>query len=59
RVKLDEVITLIRQRQTENPEQAVVIAADQEVVYRKVVDVMDTLQRNNVQRVGLLVRATQ
>jgi biopolymer transport protein TolR len=59
RVKLDEVIALIRQRQAENPEQAVVIAADQEVVYRKVVDVMDTLQRNNVQRVGLLVRAAQ
>jgi biopolymer transport protein ExbD len=34
-----------------------VIAADKEVLYEKVVEVMNTLQRNNVQRVGLLVRS--
>jgi biopolymer transport protein ExbD len=34
----------------------VVIAADREVLYERVVEVMDMLQRNNVQRVGLLVR---
>jgi biopolymer transport protein TolR len=59
RVGIDELIGLIRKRQTANPEQAVVIAADREVAYKHVVDVMDTLQRNQVQRVGLLVRATQ
>jgi biopolymer transport protein TolR len=56
KVKRDEIIPLVRERQTRNPEQAVVIAADKEVLYEKVVEVMDTLQRNNVQRVGLLVR---
>lgn len=56
RVKWDEVIAVIKQRQASNPEQAVVIAADKDVLYEKVVEVMNTLQRNNVQRVGLLVR---
>ena len=56
KVKRDEIIPLVRERQARNPEQAVVIAADREVLYEKVVEVMDTLQRNNVQRVGLLVR---
>jgi biopolymer transport protein TolR len=56
-VKLDELIRLITERQSRNPELAVVIAADKDVYYKNVVDVMDTLQRNNVQRVGLLVRS--
>jgi len=56
KVRRDEIIPLVRERQSKNPEQAVVIAADKEVLYEKVVEVMDTLQRNNVQRVGLLVR---
>jgi biopolymer transport protein TolR len=56
RVKRDEIVALVRERQARNPEQAVVIAADREVLYEKVVEVMDMLQRNNVQRVGLLVR---
>jgi biopolymer transport protein TolR len=57
KVKWDEVIAIIKERQSKNPEQAVVIAADKEVLYEKVVEVMNTLQRNNVQRVGLLVRS--
>ena len=57
RVQRDELIALIKERQSRNPEQAVVIAADKGVLYEKVVEVMDTLQRNNVQRVGLLVRS--
>jgi biopolymer transport protein TolR len=57
KVKWDEVIAIIRERQSRNPEQAVVIAADKEVLYEKVVEVMNTLQKNNVQRVGLLVRS--
>ena len=56
-VKRDELIALIKERQSRNPEQAVVIAADKGVLYEKVVEVMDTLQRNDVQRVGLLVRS--
>ncbi len=56
-VKRDELIALIKERQSRNPEQAVVIAADKGVLYEKVVEVMNTLQQNNVQRVGLLVRS--
>jgi biopolymer transport protein TolR len=52
----DQIIDAIKKRQSGNPEQAVVIAADKGVLYEKVVEVMDMLQRNNVQRVGLLVR---
>ncbi|MGA0024973.1 MAG: protein TolR [Burkholderiales bacterium] len=57
RMNRDEIIGVIKERQARNPEQAVVIAADRNVLYEKVVEVMDTLQRNNVQRVGLLVRS--
>ncbi len=57
RVRWDEIIALIKKRQAANPEQAVVIAADKGVLYEKVVEVMNTLQQNNVQRVGLLVRS--
>ena len=57
KVKWDEVIAVIKERQAKNPEQAVVIAADKDVLYERVVEVMNTLQRNNVQRVGLLVRS--
>ena len=56
KVKWDEVIATIKARQAKNPEQAVVIAADKDVLYEKVVEVMNTLQKNSVQRVGLLVR---
>jgi biopolymer transport protein TolR len=56
KVKWDEVIATIKERQSKNPDQAVVIAADKDVLYEKVVEVMNTLQKNNVQRVGLLVR---
>jgi len=55
RVQRDELIALIKEQQSRNPEQAVVIAADKGVIYDKVVEVMNTLQQNNVQRVGLLV----
>jgi biopolymer transport protein TolR len=56
KVRWDEVIATIKERQSKNPDQAVVIAADKDVLYEKVVEVMNTLQKNNVQRVGLLVR---
>jgi biopolymer transport protein ExbD len=34
----------------------VVIAADQDVAYKSVVEVMDLLQSNGVRKVGLLTR---
>ena len=54
RVEKRELISLIREKQKNNPSQAVVISADKKVRYGKVLEVMDLLQQNQVQRVGLL-----
>ena len=54
RVEKRELILLIREKQKNNPSQAVVISADKKVRYGKVLEVMDLLQQNQVQRVGLL-----
>ena len=56
KVTRDELIKMIRQKQAQNPEQAVVIAADKDVRYEAVLDVMDMLQQNQVRKVGLLVK---
>ena len=46
----------VREKQKANPEQAVVIAADKDVRYEAVLEVMDTLQQNQVKKVGLLAK---
>ena len=56
KVGRDELIAAIREKQKRNPDQAVVIAADKEVRYEAVLEVMDMLQQNRVQKVGLLAR---
>ena len=56
RVSRDELIERIQARQKQSPEQAVVVAADKDVRYESVVDVLDMLQRNKVSKVGLLAR---
>jgi len=53
-----ELVVVLREKQARNPDQPVVIAADKDVRYEAVLKVMDELQRNNVRRVGLLVRPT-
>jgi biopolymer transport protein TolR len=57
RVSRDELIRAIREKQARNPEQAVVIAADKDVRYQAVLEVMDMLQQNQVKKVGLLAKA--
>ncbi len=52
----NDLITAIRQKQAKNPEQAVVIAADKDVRYEAVLDIMDMMQQNQVKKVGLLVK---
>lgn len=52
----NELIEAIKQKQSENNEQAVVIAADKSVRYEEVINVMDVLQQNQVQKVGLLTQ---
>ena len=53
-VTREELVTVIQSKQKKRPEQPVVISADKAVRYEKVMQVMDLLQRNQVQRVGLL-----
>ena len=56
KVTRDELLAAIREKQKANPNQPVVIAADKDVRYESVLEVMDMLQQNNVQKVGLLAR---
>ena len=56
KVSRDELLQAIRQKQAKNPEQAVVIAADKDVQYGAVLEVMDMLQQNQVRKVGLLAK---
>ena len=56
RVSRNQLIAAIRQKQKQNPDQAVVIAADKDVRYEAVLEVMDMLQQNQVRRVGLLAK---
>jgi len=56
KVTRKELLQAIRQKQKQNPEQAVVIAADKDVRYEAVLEVMDMLQQNQVRKVGLLAK---
>lgn len=57
-IALAQIAQAVRQAQAGTPagSTAVVISADRNVKYESVVKVMDTLQRNGVQRVGLSVQ---
>lgn len=57
-VDLPALIRFIKDRQIENPEQPVIISADRNIKYDAVLNVMDALQRQQVKRVGLMVRTT-
>jgi len=52
----NQLIEAIKQKQAQNAEQPVVIAADKNVRYEEVIKVMDVLQQNQVQKVGLLAQ---
>jgi biopolymer transport protein TolR len=56
KVTRGELVKMVREKQKANPEQAVVIAADKDVRYEAVLEVMDTLQQNQVKKVGLLAK---
>ncbi len=51
-----DLVKAIREKQKANPEQAVVIAADKDVRYEAVLEVMDMLQQHQVKKVGLLAK---
>ncbi len=51
-----DLVQAIKEKQARNPEQAVVIAADKNVRYDEVLQVMDILSQNHVKKVGLLAK---
>ena len=56
RVSRNELIQEIKAKQQRSADQAVVIAADKDVRYEAVLEVMDMLQQNQVQKIGLLAK---
>jgi biopolymer transport protein TolR len=56
RVSRDELVARLLDRQAKNPDQAIVIAAKGTTQYKDVIDIVDLLQRHQVQKVGLLAR---
>ena len=52
----NDLARIARERQSEHPNQPVVISADRKAEYESVLKVMDELQRQGVTRVGLLVK---
>jgi len=58
-VSTAELVAALQQKQKDHPDQAVVIAADKSVRYEEVLKVMDELQKQNVSKVGLLVKPAE
>ena len=56
RVNRDTLVREVKAMIARNKDQPVVIAADQDVQYKVVVEVMDVLQSNGVVKVGLLTK---
>ena len=56
KVSREELVSRIRDLQARRPDRAVVIAADRNVRYQEVVELLDLLQGNGIRKVGLLVR---
>ena len=58
-VSRGELASLVRRQQAMRPDMPVLIAADKNVRYEAVLNVMDELQRERIRRVGLLVKPAQ
>lgn len=55
-ISRDELVQAVKDKQAANPDQSVVIAADKNVRYEEVLNVMDILQQNQVKKIGLLAK---
>ncbi len=55
----DQLLLTIRQQLEKTPERSVVIAADKKVIYEDVVQVMNLLKVNKIDKVGLLLAPNQ
>jgi biopolymer transport protein TolR len=56
KVNRTQLLEVIRAKQAQNAEQPVVIAADKNVRYEEVIQVMDLLQQYQVKKIGLLTK---
>lgn len=52
----DTLLVAVRDSLAQHPDQAVVIAADKNVIYDEVMGVMDLLKQNKIDKVGLLLK---
>jgi biopolymer transport protein TolR len=50
-------VAQIKNKQSVHADQAVVISADKDVRYEEVIKVMDMLQQQQIQKIGLLTQA--
>jgi len=57
KVSREELIAILKERQAEHADQSVVISADRSLRYEQVISVMDVLQQQHIQKVGLLTQA--
>ena len=55
-VSRENLIAILRSRQGEQANQAVVISADRNVRYEEVINVMNVLQQQQIKKVGLLTQ---
>ncbi|MDD5175385.1 MAG: protein TolR [Sterolibacterium sp.] len=55
-VSRSDLADRLKEALTKNPQQPVLIAADKNIKYEVVLDVMDELQRSQVAKIGLLVQ---
>jgi biopolymer transport protein TolR len=55
-VSREELVAILKARQENKANQAVVISADKNVRYGEVVNVMNVLQQQHIQKVGLLTQ---
>ena len=55
-VPREQLLSSVRTIQLNHPEQAVVISADKSLKYEEVLYILDTLQKGQIKRVGLLVK---
>jgi len=58
KVSRDELLAHIKAKQARLPDQPVVISAGGSTRYKEVIELLDLLQTNGVQKVGLLAQPT-
>ena len=58
-VELDQLIAAVKARQKTRPDTPVVVSGDKKVRYESITRVLDQLYRNNVRRVGLMVKPAE